>query len=98
MWCGADRAAESRCDRAARSRGRGGSLTSLRRQRMRHLFSIAVCALAMVAAPQARADYYNFQVLYSGSNTATLAAGSDDPVGLSLVDGDSFDWDIKAQG
>ncbi len=46
----------------------------------------------------AHAAGYNFDVLYSGAGIATLNAGSDDPEGVTLFDGDTFSWAITAQG
>ena len=46
----------------------------------------------------AHAVDYNFDVLYSGNGVATLNTGSDNPDGLTLWDGDTFDWTITAQG
>ncbi len=66
---------------------------------MRHLISTAVLGLLLLVAPSARADFYRFQVQYSGSGQAALDPGSaDDPVGTTLHDGDSFAWTIRATG
>jgi hypothetical protein len=46
----------------------------------------------------AHAADYSFDVLYSGAGMAMLNTGSDDPVGLTLYDGDTFSWTITAQG
>lgn len=46
----------------------------------------------------AHAANYNFDVLYSGAGVATLNAGSDNPYGLALFEGDTFSWTITAQG
>ncbi len=46
----------------------------------------------------AHAVDYNFDVLYSGNGVATLNTDSDNPNGLTLWDGDAFDWTITAQG
>lgn len=58
--------------------------------------SILVASGYLSGAAQA-ADYH-FDVLYSGMGNATLNAGSDDPEGLSLFEGDTFSWAITAQG
>lgn len=60
---------------------------------VRFAIAAAVASLAM----SAQAANYNFDVLYSGNNNAVLAGGSDDPVGQSILDGDSFLWTITAQ-
>jgi hypothetical protein len=51
-----------------------------------------VASLALSSAAQA--TEYTFDVLYSGNSIATLAAGSDDPTGAMLFEGDSFVWTI----
>lgn len=56
----------------------------------------AVASLAM-SAQAGNANYYNFDVLYSGNNNAVLADGSDNPDGQSILDGDGFLWTITAQ-
>jgi PEP-CTERM motif len=53
--------------------------------------------IAALAGTAAQAASYNFDVNYFGGGVATLAAGSDDPVNQTLVDGDSFNWSISAQ-
>jgi hypothetical protein len=45
----------------------------------------------------ASAADYNFEVLYFGNNVATLAAGSDDPVGATFEAGDSFTYTLTGQ-
>ena len=64
------------------------------------LKSVLVAAVIGVASPAWAVGpvHYSFDVLYSGGGAASLAAGSDNPVGQSMVDGDSFDWAITAQG
>ncbi len=57
-----------------------------------------VCALAsMLAAPLGAQEHYDFNVLYFGGGVASLAGGSDNPDGTTLVAGDSFFWSIAAQ-
>lgn len=58
---------------------------------------LAIAAAVASLAMSAQASTYNFNVLYSGNNTAALAGGSDDPVGQSILGGDSFLWTITAQ-
>ena len=64
---------------------------------LNRLAAVLLAGGAIVAQP-AWAANYTFDVLYSGFGNATLEAGSDDPVGTTLWDGDSFDWTITAQG
>lgn len=54
-------------------------------------------AVAFLALPVQAADY-QFDVLYMGNNMAGLSFGSDDPDGTVLSAGDSFEWNITAQG
>lgn len=58
---------------------------------------LAIAAAVASLAFSAQASSYNFDVLYSGNNIAALAGGSDDPVGQSILGGDSFLWTITAQ-
>jgi hypothetical protein len=44
-----------------------------------------------------RAVHFDFNVQYQGGGVAALLAGND-PMASSLVAGDTFDWDIQAQG
>lgn len=57
----------------------------------------AVAALigGLALAPAAHAANYTFDVLYEGAGVAALAAGSDDPVGTVLYDGDTFVWTLS---
>ncbi len=70
---------------------------------MTHFSSIArigwayAAALAALATP-AWADNYNFNVIYTGNNTATLAPGSDNPLTTTLVAGDTFTYTLTAPG
>ncbi|MCA9235658.1 MAG: hypothetical protein KDA44_09300 [Planctomycetales bacterium] len=64
----------------------------------RVLFAVASLALLGPMAVHSTAANYSFDVAYSGSGVAALLAGSDNPVGTSLFDGDSFAWTIAAQG
>jgi len=50
---------------------------------------------ALLSLPSVAATY-NFDVIYSGNGISSLAAGSDDPVGVNLQPGDSFSWNIQA--
>ena len=59
--------------------------------------SLAIAAAIASLAMSAQASNYNFDVLYSGNNNAALAGGSDDPIGQSILTGDSFLWTITAQ-
>lgn len=52
---------------------------------------------AGLLAPPAWAASYVFDVQYNGNGNASLAIGSDDPMAITLWDGDSFDWTISAQ-
>ena len=65
---------------------------------MKSLLLVAALSGLFVAVQPAVAATYNFNVLYSGGNTAVLAPGSDDPTAVTLWDGDSFNWDVKAPG
>lgn len=61
---------------------------------------LAIAAAAATCALSAHAfdaHFYNFDVLYQGNDTATLAGGSDDPVGQEINVYDGFDWTITAQ-
>jgi PEP-CTERM motif len=64
--------------------------------RIRIVIATFVIAAAAVVTPAASAAMYTFDVLYSGNGNATLAAGSDNPVGTNLSPGDTFSWDILA--
>jgi hypothetical protein len=64
---------------------------------MRSSVCVAALIVALTAARPAAAASYTFDVLYTGGNNATLAPGSDDPLATTLVAGDTFAWDIKAQ-
>jgi hypothetical protein len=60
-----------------------------------------LCILTLIAclhAKSAMAASYTFDVLYSGGGNASLAGGSDNPVGTNILPGDTFDWTITAQG
>lgn len=52
--------------------------------------------LASISAPT-HAAHFVFDVLYFGSDMATLAPGSDDPTSTSLAPSDTFQWSIAAQ-
>ncbi|MDP3871528.1 MAG: hypothetical protein Q8Q80_02610 [Methyloversatilis sp.] len=58
---------------------------------------VALAALigGLALAPAAHAANYTFDVLYEGAGVATLAAGSDDPDGTVLYDGDTFVWTLS---
>lgn len=58
---------------------------------------LAIAAAVASLAMSAQAVSYNFDVLYSGNNNAALAGGSHNPVGQSILGGDSFLWTISAQ-
>lgn len=49
----------------------------------------------LALAPAAHAANYTFDVLYEGAGVAALAAGSDDPEGTVLYDGDTFIWTLS---
>lgn len=57
----------------------------------------AAAATLALSAHAGTANLYTFDVLYHGNNVATLATGSDDPVGQAIEVDDSFDWTITAQ-
>ena len=59
----------------------------------------ASLAIALgIAAGAAHATVYNFNVLYTGGGHATLAAGSDDMLGITAMSGDTFNYSISANG
>lgn len=60
-------------------------------------FRLAIATLVAAFALSAHAESYTFDVLYSGGDNASLADGSQDPVGQSILPGDSFLWTISAQ-
>lgn len=57
----------------------------------------AALLLASLGSTAASAANYSFEVLYFGNNVATLAAGSDDPVGATFSAGDSFTYTLTGQ-
>ncbi len=65
---------------------------------MRKPLLLVTMAVVLFAARRADADFFNFDVLYTGGGNATLIAGSDNPVGTTLFEGDGFAWNIKASG
>lgn len=58
-------------------------------------FLLAATIAALVPAA-ADAAVYNFNVNYSGGGVAALAGGSDDPLAVTLADGDSFTYRLTA--
>jgi hypothetical protein len=64
---------------------------------LKHLVAALGLANATLAFPSHAASF-SFDVLYSGSGNASLVWGSDNPVGTSMFDGDSFVWHISAAG
>ena len=56
----------------------------------------AIVMTSCLAVP-AFATSYIFNVEYQGAGLASLLPG-DNPVGATLVDGDSFSWNIRAEG
>lgn len=58
---------------------------------------VAALILGGLATPVAAQTSYTFDVLYFGSNNATLAGGSDNPDDVDLSPGDDFTWTITAQ-
>ena len=56
----------------------------------------AAVALSTLAAAPANAADYVFDVDYSGSGNATLAGGSDNPVGTEFASGDTFTYRLSA--
>ncbi len=61
-------------------------------------YAISGTALALVLAAPASAATYNFNVIYSGNDTAALAGGSDDPLTTLLMAGDTFTYRLTAAG
>jgi hypothetical protein len=60
---------------------------------------LMICgAAALLFALPANATAYNFNVLYTGSNTASLVGGSDNPLTTTMNAGDSFVYTLTAQG
>jgi hypothetical protein len=57
------------------------------------ILTLAVASRSWATPPQS----YTFDVLYEGNGLASLAPGSDNPIGTNLLPGDSFVWDIKDQ-
>jgi hypothetical protein len=64
---------------------------------MRRRITMLAILAALAATPACMAASYSFDVLYTGGGNATLAPGSDNPIGVDLLPSDSFTWDIKAQ-
>ncbi len=70
---------------------------------MKEAFRIKISAaltsacLCFAAAPVDAATYI-FDVLYFGGGTASLASGSDNPVGTTLLVGDDFTYSLTGQG
>jgi hypothetical protein len=67
---------------------------------MRNSICGALAALSLVAiagTQSAAAAVYNFDVLYLGGGSASLAPGSDNPLTTSLQVGDSFSYTLSAQ-
>ena len=64
---------------------------------MKHLKSKVLVGLLTVAGMfgSANADVFNFDMLFDGT-TVSLNAGSDNPVGTSLIAGDSFNLQLSA--
>jgi len=61
-------------------------------------FMVGASVLAALSfSTTASATVYDFDLLYNGG-ALSLDVGSDDPIGASLVDGDSFDYNIQATG
>ena len=58
---------------------------------------VAAAMLSTFGTSAAWAADYDFEVLYFGNNNATLAAGSDDPVGATFSAGDSFTYTLTGQ-
>ncbi|MHB1085173.1 MAG: PEP-CTERM sorting domain-containing protein [Thiobacillus sp.] len=61
------------------------------------LSSLAICS-GLIISGMASATVLNFDVSYSGGGIATLDSGSDNPVGLDIQVGDSFNWNFHAAG
>lgn len=61
-------------------------------------FLITLGTVLGLAVLPAQAAVYDFDVSYFGSGLAVLDPGSDDPVGLNIQVGDSFNWNIHAAG
>ncbi|MES2125221.1 MAG: PEP-CTERM sorting domain-containing protein [Gemmatimonadota bacterium] len=59
---------------------------------------VAVAIALAFARPISAQTHYDFDVLYNGGGNATLAGGSDNPIGTTLTPGDDFFWSIAAQG
>ncbi len=60
--------------------------------------AVATVVLALTAADSASAAVYNFNVTYFGSGKATLVPGSDNMLGVTLFQGDTFNYTITAAG
>lgn len=58
----------------------------------------AATSLALAWFAPANASVYTFNVLYSGGGVANLAGGSDDPLATTMNAGDSFTYNLLAQG
>lgn len=58
----------------------------------------AAASLALALLAPANATVYTFNVNYSGGGVANLAGGSDDPLATTMNAGDSFTYNLLAQG
>lgn len=61
------------------------------------MWAIVAGVLLVGQTGQTFGAIYNIDVLYSGNGVASLVAGSDDPQGLVLNVGDTFNWTITAE-
>lgn len=59
---------------------------------------LAGALLIVTAGARPAEAQSNFDVLYFGGGVASLAPGSDNPIGTNILPGSSFLWNILAQG
>ena len=60
--------------------------------------AVLTISLVLIMALPAMASSYNFTIDYSGGGAAALAAGSDDPLSITLQAGDTFEYTLQAVG
>jgi len=65
--------------------------------KLKHQLLACAAFASFSVSPPSLAASYNFNVEYQGNGSAALLAG-DNPIGTTLLPGDSFIWNILAEG